>query len=97
MLCVDSSSCSLYLHDCSYCSCFSHCWWFVVAGSRVVLVGGWSPLSCYLRASFGYCTFFLVVQASMRFPNLPLVVGLWSATSFRSVKGRIVVVDPVSR
>ena len=41
-------SCSLYLRDCSYCSCFSDCWGFVVAGSLVVLMGGWSPLSRYL-------------------------------------------------
>jgi len=32
----------------------------------------------------------------VRFPNLPLVVGFWSAASFRSRKGRPVVVDPVS-
>ena len=53
-------------------------------------------MSSYLRAGCGYCSFFLVVQASVRFPNLPLVVSFWSATSFRSAKGRAVVVDPIS-
>jgi len=51
---------------------------------------------CLFRVGFGYCSFFLVVQASMRVPNLPLVIGLWSTASLRSVKGRAVVVDPVS-
>jgi len=51
---------------------------------------------CLFRAGFGYCSFFLVVQASVRVPNLPLVVSLWSAASLRSVKGRVVVVDLVS-
>jgi len=40
--------------------------------------------------------FFLSGRPSfVRFPNLPLVVGLWSATSLRSAKGRAVVVYPV--
>ncbi|RHN80972.1 hypothetical protein MtrunA17_Chr1g0194011 [Medicago truncatula] len=52
--------------------------------------------SCLFRASFGYCSFFMVVQASVRFPNLPFVVGLWSVAFLRSAKGRAVVVDPVS-
>jgi len=96
MLRVDGNSCSLYLRDCSCCSCFLHCCWFVVVGSLVVLVGGWWPLLSYLRAGSGFCSFFLVVQASVRFSNLLLVVGLWSMASVRSTKGRAVVVDPVS-
>lgn len=84
MLRVNGSSRLLYLHDCS------------LDGSLVVLVGDWSPLLSYFRAGFGYCSFFLVVQAFVRFPNLPLVVGFWSAVSFRSAKGCAVVVDPVS-
>jgi hypothetical protein len=51
---------------------------------------------CLFRPSFVYCSFFLVAQAYVRFPNLPLVVDLWSAASLRSTKGRVVVVDPVS-
>ena len=31
----------------------------------------------------------------MRFPNLPLVVGVWLVAFSRSAKGRVVVVDPV--
>jgi len=71
MLRVDGSSCLLYLRDCSCCSCFWHCWWFVVAGSLVVLVGGWLSLSSYLVLVF-WLLFLLSsrVQASMRFPNL---------------------------
>jgi len=30
---------------------------------------------CLFRVGFGYCSFFLVVQASVRFPNLPFVIG----------------------
>jgi len=45
---------------------------------------------------FGYCSFFLVVQTSVRFPNLSLVVDFWSAASFRYAKGCLVVVDLVS-
>ncbi|KEH20357.1 transmembrane protein, putative [Medicago truncatula] len=37
----------------------------------------------------------MVVQASVRFPNLPHVVGFWSAAFLRSAKGRAVVVDSV--
>jgi len=49
----------------------------------------------YLRAGFGYCSFLLVVQASVRFPNFPIVIGFWATTVFRSTKTRAVVVDPV--
>ena len=52
---------------------------------------------CLFRASFGYCSFLLAVQASVRFPNLSLVVDLWSAASLRSAKGRAAaMVDLVS-
>ena len=55
--------------------------------------GGWQFPRWWV---VGSCSFFLVVQASARFPNLPLIVGLSSATSFRYVKGRAVVVGPLS-
>jgi len=46
-------------------------------------------------AGFWFCSFFQVVQASVRFINLPLVVGVELAMFSRSVKGRAVVVDPI--
>lgn len=66
-----------------------------MAGSLVVLMGAGGCCRVYLCAGSGSCSFFLVVQASARFPNLPLVVGLWPTTSLRSAKGRAVVVVPV--
>jgi len=79
------------------------CEGFVAVGGLFVLFGSFF-VSCFLRgkglvpfrAGFWFCSFCLVVQASVRFPNLPLVVGLWSAVSLRYAKGRVVV-DPVSR
>jgi len=59
------------------------CWWGMVAVVELPF--------CWCC---GNCSFFLVVQASVRFPNLPLV-GFWSVASFSSEKGRAVVVDPV--
>lgn len=61
------------------------CWWGAGGRGRVTFV-----------LVLVTVPFFLDVEASVRSPNVPLIADLWSAASFRSVKGRAVVVDPVS-
>ena len=47
---------------CVLCFCFVFLLWRGACAASVLV--------------FGYCSFFLVVQASVRFPNLSLIVGV---------------------